>query len=237
MPRYDPLRQRSLGLVCLLSVCLLALGPSAQAQLPIERQTQEVVSRLIGIMDSSAQAIRNAAYRDVRLTICRVTVEDAPASVHGSPVTFLYQEQALSQNLAQPYRQRFLRIAPSADRLRVESAVFEPAAPRTLIGFCTRPEATRLVSMSAIGQSNCSVLLRRAAENYVGGTPATGCANHFRDATRVTSEVVLSPAGLESWDRGFDATGQQVWGATAGPYQFRRIEPTPQAPNAIPQTR
>jgi hypothetical protein len=27
---------------------------------------------------------------------------------------------------------------------------------------------------------------------------------------------------ITSWDRGFDSAGKQVWGATKGPYQFKK---------------
>ena len=30
---------------------------------------------------------------------------------------------------------------------------------------------------------------------------------------------------METWDRGFDADGKQVWGAREDSYQFRDIEP------------
>jgi hypothetical protein len=30
-----------------------------------------------------------------------------------------------------------------------------------------------------------------------------------------------------TWDRGFDAEGKQVWGATAGGYIFRRVDEVP----------
>jgi hypothetical protein len=36
--------------------------------------------------------------------------------------------------------------------------------------------------------------------------------------------VEVRPDGLVSWDRGFDADGQQVWGAEKGPYVFTRSE-------------
>jgi hypothetical protein len=33
---------------------------------------------------------------------------------------------------------------------------------------------------------------------------------------------------LESWDRGFDAGGEQVWGATAGGYVFEKLDGEPE---------
>jgi hypothetical protein len=44
----------------------------------------------------------------------------------------------------------------------------------------------------------------------------------MRGASYATSEVVLRDDGLDTWDRGFDDAGKQVWGATKGAYQFRR---------------
>ena len=32
--------------------------------------------------------------------------------------------------------------------------------------------------------------------------------------------AVIVAGRFHSWDRGFDASGKQVWGATAGPYEF-----------------
>jgi hypothetical protein len=37
--------------------------------------------------------------------------------------------------------------------------------------------------------------------------------------------VVLTPTGMETWDRGFDAANRQVWGATKGPYRFVKGTP------------
>ena len=42
----------------------------------------------------------------------------------------------------------------------------------------------------------------------------------YTDAAYATSEVVIIPGRIESWDRGFDADGNQVWGAASGPYVF-----------------
>jgi hypothetical protein len=93
----------------------LTTGTTAYADttVPIEQQVQEVVSHLDGVMDTSVQANNNPKAPIVRMTTCKVRVEDE--SSLNSPQTFLYQEQVLSRKLSQPYRQRFLRIAPSAD--------------------------------------------------------------------------------------------------------------------------
>ena len=59
----------------------------------------------------------------------------------------------------------------------------------------------------------------------MGGTRGEGCASNLRGAAYATSEVVIMPGRIESWDRGFDAEGHQVWGAEKGAYVFVRKSP------------
>lgn len=210
--------------------CVFASGtaayadqPNIQKPVPLERQVEEVVSHLVGAMDTSAQASANPDAPNVRITTCKVKVKDA-ASLNRPQAVFLYQEQALSRRLSQPYRQRFLRIAPSANSLGVESAVFKAPTPKAWIGLCGKPEAERVVQRSDIGASNCSVFLQRSGENYMGETSAGGCPSDYKGAVRITNRILLHEAGMNTWDRGFDATGNQVWGAKDKPYQFRWID-------------
>ena len=199
----------------------LADTADISTSIPIEQQVQEVVSHLDGAMDTSAQASANPKAPNVRITSCKVKIEDATLN---RPQQFLYQEQALSRKLTQPYRQRFLRIAPSADKRSVESAVFKPPTPAAWTGLCGKPKAERIVKISDIGESKCSVFLQRQGENYVGDTKAGGCPSDYKGAVRITNHIVLHQAGMDTLDRGFDAAGKQVWGAKNDPYQFRWVK-------------
>lgn len=209
-------------LTCISCAWALTTGTIASANpIPIERQVQEVVSHLDGVMDTSAQANNNPKAPTVRMTTCKVKLENEPLN---SPETFLYQEQALSQKLSQPYRQRFLRIAPSADRRSVESAAFRPSTPTAWNGLCSKPEAERVLKVSEIGKLTCSVFLQPQGKNYVGETKAGGCPSNFKGAVRIVNRIILHQSGMDTWDRGFDATGKQVWGAKDKPYQFRWVK-------------
>ncbi len=189
----------------------------ANAQIPITQQVKEVVTHLVGTMDTSAQAKANPEFPNVRITTCKVQVPDANG-------VFLYQEQALTKQLAKPYRQRFLRIAPTKDNLLVESAAFKPQTPKTWIGLCSKPEAQRIVQRREFGESNCSVFLKSTGKNYVGQTSPGGCPSNFRGATKITNTIILHQTGMDTRDRGFDAIGKQVWGAKDAPYQFRWLD-------------
>lgn len=190
------------------------------AQVPITQQVKEVVKHLVGAMDTSAQATANPDAPNVRITTCLVQVKD---DINSQGV-FLYQEQALTKQLAKPYRQRFLRIAPTKNNLQVESMAFKPQVPQAWIGLCSKSEAKRVVQRRDFGASNCSVFLQATGKNYIGETSPGGCASNFRGATRITNTIILHQTGMDTRDRGFDATGKQVWGAKDAPYQFRWLD-------------
>jgi CpeT/CpcT family (DUF1001) len=212
-----------LGLGC----SLLLLPPRVLGQsIPINQQIREVVSYL----DTSTWAAFDRQAPDVRITTCPIRIAD-------TDTTFLYQEQALSLELNSPYRQRFLQIAPSADNLRVESIAYKPTHPEAWIGLCDRPEVDRVVPLPELGETVCSLILQKEGDGYWGTTPEEGCAANYRGAVRITNQVQLTQDTMETWDRGFDAQGQQVWGATDQSYQYRDIDPRTQDPqvNAVAQ--
>jgi len=64
-------------------------------------------------------------------------------------------------------------------------------------------------------------------EGFVGGTEGKGCASDLRRATYATSEVVVKLDHLTSWDRGFDKSDRQVWGAEKGGYVFLKLPSAP----------
>lgn len=214
----------TMGSLVTNSTVLAQTAPKTpNANLPVEQQVAEVVSHLLGVMDTSAQAAANSKSANVRMTTCKIQVRDA--TERDRNVTFLYQEQALSQKLEQPYRQRFLRIAPSLERQSVRSLSFRPTQAETWIGLCSQPEAQRVVTLQDLGTPVCSVWLQKSGINYVGLTPAEGCSANVRGAVKITNRIVLHDTGMDTWDRGFDAAGKQVWGAASDSYQFRWLQP------------
>ncbi|UBF26441.1 chromophore lyase CpcT/CpeT [Kovacikia minuta CCNUW1] len=200
----------------------LSFPPVSTANPDLAQQVEEVATRLEGIMDTSAQAAANPKAANVRMTTCRVQVIDIPPTASGNAV-FLYQEQALSQDLSKPYRQRFLQLSPSLYSQSVRSRSFKPTNPASWIGFCNKPIGDRRLQARDLGNPVCNVFLKRSGEGYTGNTPIDGCPANVRGAVRITNHVELHSTGMDTWDRGFDASGKQVWGAKAESYQFRRL--------------
>ena len=73
-------------------------------------------------------------------------------------------------------------------------------------------------------REGCAVVLRgRGGDgSFVGSTVGDACKSTLRGASYATSEVSVTSGGITSWDRGYSADDEQVWGAKKGPYVFER---------------
>jgi hypothetical protein len=227
--RGEPDVRRGLNAIAGIGTLLVSgSGYPVQAQLlippkPLQQQVKEVATLLEGEMDTVAQAQQNSQAPSVRITTCQIQVTDG-ANPSGS--IFLYQEQALTSNLSKPYRQRFLQITSSPSTQSVRSLSFRPTSTGAFAGLCNKPLPERSVKMSDLGSYVCSVFLKPVGDTYLGNTPINGCPANYRGASRITNRIELTPTGMNTWDRGFDANGNQVWGAKTESYQFRRVDKT-----------
>ena len=69
------------------------------------------------------------------------------------------------------------------------------------------------------------MLLQRVGENhYKGDTGIKTCESSLRGASYATSEVEMTSQKILSWDRGFDAEGNHVWGAEKAGYVFDKLD-------------
>ena len=174
-------------------------------------RADKVYQLLQGHFDSSEQAAEDPNYFEISLKMCPV---DAPWL--GERV--LYVEQAVSTRLNEPYRQRLYVIAP-LDK-DVVSRVFELANPEEFIGLCNTETLKVVAEGDASIKSGCEVYLAEQGEGFLGGTAGKGCFSSLNGASYAASDVTLKDGQVTSWDRGYDAQDNQVWGATDGPYQF-----------------
>jgi CpeT/CpcT family (DUF1001) len=199
-------------------------APAAPAA-DLTQQAEQVVQHLEGILSTAQRAAANPQVANVTMTTCRVQVADPPA---GS--IYLYQEQAIADKLPQPYRQRILEIRPSATSQTIRSRSYKLADQAKWVNFCDRP--SRQIQPQDFPIVVCSVFLKPTAEGFSGMTEATGCPANVRGAVTIRNRIRLHPHGMDTWDRGYDAQGKQVWGAGDAPYQFLRLtgKMTPEKP-------
>jgi hypothetical protein len=105
----------------------------------------------------------------------------------------------------------------------VRSLAYRPANPASWVNACNKPIGDRTLPSSELGTPVCAVFLHRSDTGFIGTTPREGCPTQARGAVRITNQIELTPTGMNTWDRGFNAEGQQVWGAQSDSYQFRKL--------------
>jgi len=208
----------ALSSLVLLCGCRAAQPISAESSKPAEDDCRLLAAWLCGSFSSAAQHQADPEnFFDIRLHMMPIW----PARTDGP---WIYVEQAAAEKLDQPYRQRVYRLAPRSDGA-IESVVHElPGDALRFAGAWRDPSLLdQLTPEQLIPREGCSLILRRtAAECFTGSTVGRTCISTLRGAAYATSEATVTPFELITWDRGYDAEGRQVWGATKGGYVFRR---------------
>lgn len=191
---------------------------------------EEATKLMTGSFSSARQAADDPDFLDIRLEMVRIWEgrHDVPAGV------WLYVEQARADLLDKPYRQRIYHVVVRDDG-RIVSSVHEIGSGATAAGAATGAsvwagawrEPSRFASLSPgdlAAREGCEVVLERTRPGrFEGGTEGQNCLSTLRGATYATSVAIITETGLETWDRGFDASGNQVWGAVKGGYRFERV--------------
>lgn len=205
----------SLGLVVALASGLL--GGCVRSD---QENIADVRSNLIGSFDSSAQAAADPEYLAITLHMAEVWKQrtDGP---------WIYVEQARADLASKPYRQRVYRLSALTGG-RVKSEVFElPGTMDEVVknyagAWKLEQPLKNLSPEKLVLRQGCAITLSRDQKTgaWNGGTDGNSCLSTLRGATYATSEVTMTRTMLQSWDRGFDAAGTQVWGASMGPYVF-----------------
>ena len=174
----------------------------------------EFESHLTGSFNSNAQSLEQPQYYDVSLKAC-------PVGVSGIEGTTLYVEQALSEQMNSPYRQR-VYVLSQVDQETVRSEIYELNNERAMIGQCDKDAVKDLTVEDLVLKDGCAVTLTWNGEGFEGQTDVGTCLSTMNGATYATSVVQTTTDSIASWDQGWDANGNQVWGATDGPYIFVR---------------
>jgi len=172
---------------------------------------------MTGSFSSAEQAETDTNYYDIRLEMIQIWKErnDGP---------WIYVEQAVAEFKDKPYRQRIYQLIPENNI--VKSIVYSFNDPLRFARDYKKENPLKQLSPDSLKLRNgCAVYLRRISEDtYKGSTKDKECESVHRGATYATSEVTVKTDRIFSWDRGFDADDDQVWGAEKGGYVFLKIE-------------
>lgn len=203
-----------------LLLCALFASVAASAQRRIyDEDFQELINRMEGTFDTQEQASKDKDYFNIVLHMKRIW-KDRKASRNGY---WLYVEQAVATATDKPYRQRIYHIFRK-DNETLVSQVFELESPLRFAGaWEDESKLRRLTKDSLSSRVGCDIFLQMNEDgDFWGSTEGKNCISTLKGATYATSEVVIYPNMMVSWDRGWDVNDKQVWGAEKGGYRFRK---------------
>ena len=176
----------------------------------------DLVAWMTGTFSNAVQASEDPDVLAVNLHV-------APVWHDRDDGRWLYLEQAVADHDDRPYRQRVLRVSEIVDGL-FEIAIHTLPDPPEAVGAWQREAPlSELEPTDLEPREGCSVLLRRRGSSFVGSTLASLCPSSLAGADYATSEVLVTPDGMVSRDRGFADDGRQVWGPNGPGYVFDRI--------------
>ena len=201
-------------LILTLLILLLLAGRAVAEPTTLER----LASTMSGTYSTADQARGDQNFRDITLHLARIW----PGRTDGP---WLYLEQALTDAPEHPYRQRVYQLATRAD-VSFETRVFELTDPIGLTGAWKEPARfAKLDPSSLIPCAGCTVILHAQPDSsFKGGTEGDGCGSTLRGASYATTETTIGNQEIITWERGYNASGVQVWGSIHGGFIFKKSE-------------
>lgn len=194
-----------------LNACSTKLQPKAT-----KSDITELYKLMQGSFNSAEQAKADSSYFNI--------------SLHMYPIWegnghFLYVEQAVNSMQNKPYRQRIYELE-QVDENTYNSHVYKIPADSLWIGKWKTPDSfNKLKKEDLILLNGCEVVLKKLGKNhYKGSTGDRSCKSTLYGASYAQSEVEIIPGTIKSWDRGFDAEGNHIWGAVKAGYIFNAID-------------
>ena len=181
-----------------------------------DTELKELFSLMQGSFDSELQAQIDSSYYNISLHMYPIWEDKG---------NFLYVEQALTSTPEKPYRQRIYEVKRESDST-FSSAIYKLDVDSIWIGKWKTPKAFDSINLKNIAlKEGCEVILKRISPNhFIGKTGDSTCSSTMRGASFARSEVEILEDKVISWDRGFDADGNYVWGAEKSGYIFNKID-------------
>jgi len=209
------------GLLAVVAGCGAGMGEKFydyQTPEPPDMDVLMLSQCLIGSFSSEAQAATDPEYHHITLETVRIW----PLRDDG---VWLYVEQAAAESRDKPYRQRVYHLT-RMNEVIFSSEIYLLPDDEAMVGAWNDPARFDELSPEDLAvKEGCAVELERINEwTFAGATREGDCPSELHGASYATSEVSITPSWIESWDRGYDEEGTQVWGATKGAYRFIKLK-------------
>lgn len=202
----------------LMSVVLVLGGCAASRgarEAPAPRAASVLAGWMAGEFSNRAQAAADRDFDAVEMVVAPIW----PESERGE---WLYVEQARAGMRDRPYRQRVYRLR-DRDEGGVRIEVYLLPDPKSFVNaWADAGVFDGLASEDLVLVQGCDLVVKRVDHaEFAGGTEGRNCASTVQGATFAEATLRATPREIEVWERGFDASGKQVWGED-GPHVFER---------------
>lgn len=202
-------------------LALAAPGCSNQSSTSAEKDVElsKLMQWMSGTFTSSNQANEDDSFFDITLHMYPIWPSKSDENSF-----YLYVEQAVTFKQEEPYRQRVYRVSKEGPN-KFTSEIFTIPEDENYIGAFRKTDPLGDLSVKDLSKKKgCAVNLSFEKKAFRGSTDGKSCKSDLQGASYATSEVVIEKDQIYSWDRGFDDSGEQVWGAEKGGYIFERVE-------------
>lgn len=136
----------------------------------------------------------------------------------------LYLEQAYDYALDRPYRVRVLKLVPAGDCIEIENYALQQE--ENFYGASRDPKRLQAMEGDRLEKlPGCTFVTHWTGHSFKGQVePGKGCIVVRKgQTTYLDSEFEIDEKKFISHDRGRDLeTNEHLWGALAGPFQFKR---------------
>jgi hypothetical protein len=219
MLTFSPIIARTIIACSSLILCAVT-GMAQKADATPDVDVERLLPWMEGSFSSEEQHKQDTAFMHVVLHMKRIW--------HGrTDGAWFYVEQAMASAQDRPYRQRVYHVR-RVEQGMIESAVYAFKNPDAVKGaWQDTTLVSTLLPKDLVKRRGCEVFLQADFGAYHGRTMGMACASDLRGASYATSDVTIKHDRFITWDRGYDAANEQVWGSTAGPYIFLRTTPLP----------
>jgi hypothetical protein len=153
----------------------------------------------------------------------RLLLHASPVWTERSDGRWLYVERAYEAKPSEPYWQRIVHMHAQHGEI-VSDTYMLPGDPHRFAGAWREPALLSDLDPARLPlREGCSLHWSREADGaFSGSTRAGDCPSKLRGAHHAMSTLTVTEELVQSWDRGFDESGRQVWGRVDGPVVFVR---------------
>jgi hypothetical protein len=179
---------------------------------------EQLATYMQGSFRNEAQAVADPGYFDLSLEVTRIWPERQDGF-------WLYMEQSLSHTRENPFRQRIYHLDEYVGDTILLS-VYAMPDPLRYAGAYQNDSILSLIHPDSITQKmGCHLYFTEQVDpvSFAGVNKPYSCEVQIKGVSYLRSEVTVFEDSLHSWDRGYDESGNIVWGEDKGAYRFVRL--------------